>query len=56
MDIFDEFFNKNTLYFDAFDKMVEAVYICDVNKNLVYFNKVAEDVYKRQRLYRRSCA
>lgn len=42
MDIFDEFFNKNTLYFDAFDKMVEAVYICDVNKNLVYFNKVAE--------------
>ena len=42
MDVFNEFFNKNTMYFDAFDKMVEAVYICDIDGNLVYFNKVAE--------------
>lgn len=42
MDVFDEFFNKNTLYFDAFDKMVEAIYVCDINRNLVYINKVAE--------------
>lgn len=42
MNLFDEIFNKNTLYFDIFDKMIEAVYFCDVKGNLVYFNKVAE--------------
>lgn len=41
-NVFDEFFNKNTLYFDAFDKMIEAIYVCDLNGNLVYFNKAAE--------------
>ncbi|MEG0875152.1 MAG: sigma 54-interacting transcriptional regulator [Clostridiales bacterium] len=42
MDVFDEFFNKNTLYFDAFDKVIESLYVCDINGNLVYFNAVAE--------------
>ncbi len=42
MNIFNEFFNNNTLYFDAFDKLVEAVYVCDTKGNLVYFNKTAE--------------
>lgn len=30
------------MYFDAFDKMIEAVYVCDISGNLVYFNQVAE--------------
>lgn len=42
MDLFDAFFNKNTLYFDAFDKVAEAIYVCDINRNLVFFNKAAE--------------
>ena len=42
MDVLMNFSTKNTMYFDAFDKMVEAVYICDIDGNLVYFNKVAE--------------
>ncbi|MDO4541539.1 MAG: sigma 54-interacting transcriptional regulator [Bacillota bacterium] len=42
MNIFDEFFNKNTLYFDAFDRITEAIYVCDIGGNLVYFNKAAE--------------
>ena len=42
MGLFDELFNARSLYFDVFDKMIEAVYICDTDRNLIYFNRAAE--------------
>ena len=42
MSLFNELFDRRSLYFDIFDRMVEAVYICDTDKNLIYFNKAAE--------------
>lgn len=42
MSLFDELFDRRSLYFDIFDRMVEAIYICDTDKNLIYFNKAAE--------------
>lgn len=39
---FEGLFNNRSLYFDAFDQLIEAVYICDTNQNLIYFNKAAE--------------
>lgn len=42
MSHFEELFDKHSLYFDAFDRMNDAFYVCDANENLIYFNKVAE--------------
>ncbi len=44
MDFLHQFFFSDRIYFDAFDKLKEAVYVCDTEGNLVYFNKVAEDL------------
>ncbi|MBQ2764587.1 MAG: sigma 54-interacting transcriptional regulator [Firmicutes bacterium] len=42
MSFFDELFDKHSLYFDAFDRMNDAFYVCDENGHLIYINKVAE--------------
>ena len=44
MGLFHSFFNGQGIYFNAFEQMVEAVYICDIDRNLIYFNKVAEQL------------
>lgn len=42
MDLFRELFDERNLYFDAFDRMDDAIYILDTEKRLVYLNKAAE--------------
>ena len=42
MDLFEELFDSRNLYFDAFDRMSDAFYVLDINKNIVYINKAAE--------------
>lgn len=42
MNLFEALFDKRNLYFDALDHMIEAIYICDTEQNLIYFNKAAE--------------
>lgn len=42
MDFLNEFFFSDHMYFDAFDKLKEAFYVCDIEGNLIYINKVAE--------------
>lgn len=42
MDLFKELFDSRSLYLDFFDRMPEAVYVCDADRRLIYFNKAAE--------------
>lgn len=42
MNLFKALFEERSLYFDALDNMIEAIYICDTEQNLIYFNKAAE--------------
>ncbi len=42
MDMFKELFDTRTFYIDIFDRMPEAVYVCDTDRRLIYFNKAAE--------------
>lgn len=48
MDLLEALFHDNSLYFDGFDRLQEAIYVSDAKGNIVYFNKVAEalDGYK----------
>ncbi|MBQ6810979.1 MAG: sigma 54-interacting transcriptional regulator [Firmicutes bacterium] len=42
MDFFNALFREERLYFDLFDQITDAIYICDTEHRLVYFNKAAE--------------
>lgn len=42
MNLFEEIFTSRNLYFDALDRLPDAMYVCDIEGNLVYFNKAAE--------------
>lgn len=44
MDLLEALFNDNSLYFDGLDRLQEAIYISDANGNIIYFNKVAENL------------
>lgn len=44
MSLFDELFDARSLYFDIFDRMIEAIYICDTDRNIIYLNRVAEQL------------
>lgn len=42
MNLFLEVFDNRSLYFDTFDRMVDAVYVIDAERRTVYINKAAE--------------
>lgn len=44
MDFLNDFFFSDHIYFDAFDRLKEAFYVCDTKGNLIYINKVAEEL------------
>ena len=44
MNLFYEVFDQRCLYFDAFDRMHDAVYVVDTDKKIVYINKAAESL------------
>lgn len=44
MDLLEALFHDNSLYFDGLDRLQEAIYVSDANGNIIYFNKVAENL------------
>ncbi|MDO4541832.1 MAG: sigma 54-interacting transcriptional regulator [Bacillota bacterium] len=48
MNIFDAIFRKERFYFNAFDHIAEAVFVCDTQQRVWYMNKASErlDQYK----------
>ena len=42
MNLFYELFNNNTLYFDCFNRLPEAIYVYNAREELVFMNKAAE--------------
>lgn len=41
MKLFDDLPQIETMFFDAFEKISEAVYFCDIDGNLIYVNQTA---------------
>ncbi|MBQ4091750.1 MAG: sigma 54-interacting transcriptional regulator [Firmicutes bacterium] len=44
MNIFNELFGDNSIYFDCFDNLPEAIYIYGTDSRMIYMNRAAEQL------------